>query len=255
MKFLVDPLLAYLLLQLAGLLFLRSRTSGRNRGMVHALMLATLLLGVTGTPRLARGLEASLGMPTRSDQDPAPALVVVLAGGYLRGKTLQEDILNAASEQRILEGVSVWRRLPEAQLVLSGAVKHDGRDNSRHSQLMAERAMAEGVPVSALLPEPRSRNTREHPVEVLRLSGVTSAVPVMVVTSSWHTRRAWREFCRHFRNVQAHGTPEFASGSGWRDLLPGAGTLSTNTVLLREWVGILWSNLTKGDLQCASNVR
>ena len=255
MKFLVEPFLAYFLLQVAGLLVVQRRTVGWSRRIIRTLLLVTLLLGVLAIPLLARGLEASLLMPQPSSGVYAPDFIVVLGGGYLRGKTVEEDILNTPSEQRVLEGIAVWRRFPEARLVLSGTVEHDGRSGNRLSQLMAEAAEARGVPVSALLPEPRSRNTREHPVEVLKLSGVTTAAPIAVVTSGRHTRRAWREFCRHFQYVQTYAVPEITSSSGWQEWILSAGALDTNTLLLREWVGILWSNLTEKGLQCEPDGR
>ena len=255
MKFLVDPLLVYLLLQVAGLLVVRRRIIGWSRGIVYALLLATLCLGVVATPLLSRGLKASLVMPPASGWTLTPDFIVVLGGGYGQGKTVEEDSLNAESEKRVVEGVAVWQRFPEARLVLSGAVEYNGRSDSRHSQLMAEAAEARGVPVSTLLPEPRSRNTREHPVEVLKLSGVTTASPIAVVTSGEHARRAWREFCRHFQHVRTYAVPEFQSSRDWQNSIPSASALSANTSLLREWVGILWSNLTEKGLQCEPDGR
>jgi len=239
MKFLVDPVLAYLLLQVAGLLVVRRRNIGRSRGIVHVLLLATLCLGVLATPLLGRGLKASLVMPPASGWALTPDFIVVLGGGYGQGKTVEEDSLNAESEQRVVEGVAVWQRFPEARLVLSGMIKYNGRSDNRHSQLMAEAAMARGVPASALLPEPRSRNTREHPLEVLKLPGVTEGAPIAVVTSGEHARRAWREFCRHFQHVRTNAPPEFQSSRDWQNSIPSAAALSANTSLLREWVGIL----------------
>ena len=90
MKFLVDPLLVYLLLQVAGLLIVRRRIIGWSRGIVYALLLATLCLGVVATPLLSRGLKASLVMPPASGWTLTPAFIVVLGGGYGQGKTVEE---------------------------------------------------------------------------------------------------------------------------------------------------------------------
>ena len=121
----------------------------------------------------------------------------MLGGGYDPGVIPDEDILSTESQRRVLHGVTLWRRYPDARLVLSGAMEYLGRRNlGRHAQLMAEVSVNQGVPASAVLLEPRSRNTREHPIEALTLPGVTSATPIAVVTSGWHMRRAQRDFYR-----------------------------------------------------------
>jgi uncharacterized SAM-binding protein YcdF (DUF218 family) len=106
---------------------------------------------------------------------------------------------------------------------------------------MAETARNLGVPSAALLLEPHSRNTREHPIEGLKVPGVSPSTPITVVTSPWHMRRALNEFCRYFEHVQ----PDAAAAMmhtrvGWQDFIPDADTLVFNTTLLREWVGMIW---------------
>ena len=245
MKSLVDPFLAYLLVQVAGLLVAQRRAVGQVRGMLGALLCVTLLLAIFSTPLLREGLEASLAVSSVSGDSRPPHFVVVLAGGYVPGITKDRDTLNPESRRRLLEGIEVWRRFPEAKLVLTGATEFQNRQSNRHAQLMGEAAMDEGVPVSAVLLEPRSRNTRAHPVEISALPGMTAATPITVVTTGWHMRRARREFCRYFQYVQAHAVPEIEDEGGLRHLIPGAGVLSTNTVLLREWVGIIWYTVTQ----------
>jgi uncharacterized SAM-binding protein YcdF (DUF218 family) len=248
MKFLVDPLLGYLVFQIAGVLVLQWGAAGRSRGILRALLVVTVLLAVFAIPLFARGLEASLVVPL-SSRPEAPAFIFVLGGGYLAGNTAEEDILNSESQRRVLQGVAVWRRFPEARLVLSGAIEQSGRDASRHAQLMADVAMSRGVPGSVVVLEPRSRNTRDHPVEALRLPGVTTDAPVALVTSTWHARRARREFCRYFQHVQTYAVAETTRTMGWRDSIPGADALADSTLFLREWMGILWSNLTESNGQ------
>lgn len=149
--------------------------------------------------------------------------------------------MSTENQRRVLHGVTLWRRYPDARLVLSGAMEYlDRRNLGRHAQLMAEVSVNQGVPAYAVLLEPRSRNTREHPIEALTLPGVTSATPIAVVTSGWHMRRAQREFYRYFQHVQTDPVPEPQCPVGWQDFIPDAGTLSDNTTLLREWVGMLW---------------
>ena len=119
--------------------------------------------------------------------------------------------------------------------------EYDGfREPDRLAQLMADAAMRRGAPTSAILLEPRSINTREHPIEALKLPGVTSTTPIAVVTSDWHIRRAKQEFRRYFQQVYNYPAPPLQGAPGVQSLIPSAESLGANTLLLREWVGILW---------------
>lgn len=242
MKFLVSPFSWYLVLQAAGLVVLLRRMSGRSRALLRVLLLLTVLVAAASTPVTRRALEASLSPRPMSDTTLAPAFIFVLGGGYLPGARPDQDVLVEESEQRVLRGVSLWRRYPAARLVFSGATyDYSGlREPDRLAQLMAEVALERGAPSLSVLLEPHSRNTREHPIQALALSGVTPVTPIAVVTSAWHMRRARREFCRYFQHVQAYPVPSDLQRTQWRDVLPDARTLDVNTTLLREWVGMLW---------------
>ena len=156
----------------------------------------------------------------------APAFIFVLGGGYSPGMIPDEDILVTESQRRVLHGVSLWRRYPDARLVFSGVAYEYAsiRKPDRLVQLMAGTARVRGVPASAVLLEPRSGNTREHPIEALTLPGVTAATPIAVVTSGWHMRRAQREFRRYFQHVRPYPVPSSLRPVAWQDLVPDAGS-------------------------------
>jgi len=89
----------------------------------------------------------------------------------------------------------------------------------------------EGWPTSAILLEPRSINTREHPIEALKLSGVTSTTPIAVVTSDWHIRRAEQEFRRYFQQVYNYPAPSLQGALGLQSLIPSADSLVPNVAV------------------------
>jgi uncharacterized SAM-binding protein YcdF (DUF218 family) len=241
MKFLVNPLFLGLLLQSIGLLILHRRVAGRGRVVVRALLVLMLLLATFSVPFMHRALEASLSPAPASDAAVSPTVIFVLGGGYVPGATPDEDRLVLESEARVVHGVSVWRRVRAARIVCSGAGGYEGiRTGDRLVQLMAESATRRGVPAANVSLEPRSRNTREHPIEALKLAGVTSSTPIGIVTSGWHMRRALREFRRRFQNVQPYPVPLVPQAIGWQDFIPDAEALDASTTLLREWVGLAW---------------
>jgi uncharacterized SAM-binding protein YcdF (DUF218 family) len=239
MKIIVSPFLWFLFLQVAGmLLLLRWGSVERSRTLILLLLMLTFLLTIISTPLSGNWLKNTLAIhPTENSTTP-PVVIFVLAGGHLPGATRDEDVLVAESQRRVLHAVGIWRCYPNAILVFSGT--QGMLRPERLTQLMAGVAMCRGVPRSSLLLEPRSTNTREHPIEALKLPGVTSTTPIGVVTSDWHIRRAEQEFRRYFQQVYTYPLSPLRGTQGLQSLMPTADSLDDNTTLLREWVGILW---------------
>jgi uncharacterized SAM-binding protein YcdF (DUF218 family) len=71
-------------------------------------------------------------------------------------------------------------------LVLSGG----GRQAIPEAEVMRELALARGVPVAALVIEPRSRTTLENATETAQLLAASGPVAVVLVTDSYHALRA-----------------------------------------------------------------
>ena len=240
MKLFVSPLEWYLLAVLIGLLVLRRSMDGGGRRIVNGLILLTLLIPLASTPLVGILLEGSLRVDRASVSGSTPEFIFVLSGGYTRGSSPRQDVLLTESAQRVRHAVNEWRSNTSSRLVFSGTTGSASRGGDRHAELMARAAANYGVPDSLLMLEPRSRNTREHPVEALRLPGVTPTTHVAVVTSGWHMRRTRREFCRHFERIDLYPVPPVERMGALRSLVPQAATLARNTTLLREWFGILW---------------
>ena len=87
-------------------------------------------------------------------------------------------------------------------------------------------------------------NTRQHAVQALKLEGVSRDMPIGVVSSSWHLRRAKLEFQRYFSLIHFHSLALSNEPAGVRDLIPDPDSLSNTTTYLREWVGLAWYYVT-----------
>lgn len=197
-------------------------------------------MAILSMPVISSWIEKSLIIPASNHSNVTPRFIFVLGGGYLTGVTPEEDILVTESIRRVLRGVAVWKQYPSAKLVFSGASNNVRRQPERHSQLMAALAKGHDVPAGAIIMEINSTNTATHPIEALKLSDLTSEMPIAVVTNAWHMRRAMREFCRHFENIMIVPVPSSFLSGQWHDWLPGAGGLDNSTTYIREWVGLLW---------------
>ena len=241
MKLLVSLWTWYLLLQVGGMLVVYRRARGGARLVAGCLLITTALIGLLSTPLAHEFFEAAITPSSISTSGVSPTIIFVLGGGYRAGGTPEEDVLNDESERRVAHAVSVWQRFRSAHLVMSGAAEDNipPRQATRLGQLMTAAARNRLVPPTALATESRSLNTREHPIEALALPGVTPSVPVGIVTSGWHMRRAQREFCRYFLQVQTYPVPPDLPQLRWPNFIPNAGSLDANTTLLRELVGSL----------------
>lgn len=239
MKFLINPFFYVLLLQSTLLFGLRRHIKNSGRAYLRASFFFTLLLMLMAMPLAGRLLLSSLTVP-KSPSSLEPQFIFVLGGSYVPGTMPAEDVLGFESQLRTLHAVELWRQHAMAKIVFAGKENFPLRNTDRGVQLMAELAVQRGVPAEKILLEANSRNTRAHPIEALTLAGVSAQTPITIVTSSWHTKRALQEFRRHFQNVQVDPVQETRSPLGWRDFLPNAHSLSTNTMLLYEWVGIFW---------------
>jgi uncharacterized SAM-binding protein YcdF (DUF218 family) len=239
MKIIVSPFLWFLFLQGAGLLLLlRWGSVERSRTLIMLLLVLTFLLTIISTPLSGNWLKNTLAVHSTENSTTPPVAIFVLAGDYLAGATSDEDVLGTESQRRVLHAVGIWRRYPDAILVFSGT--QGMLRPERLTQLMADVALCQGVPRSAILSEPRSTNTREHPIEALKLPGMTSTTSIGIVTSDWHIRRAEQEFRRYFQQVYTYPVSPLRGTQGLQSLMPTADSLDDNTTLIREWVGILW---------------
>jgi uncharacterized SAM-binding protein YcdF (DUF218 family) len=245
LKALVNPYFLFLLLQLAGWVILRYRcwaVMSRAGKSIWFLCGASLLgIAALSTPLVSRGLEHCLSGSFKDQGEGAPAYIFVLGGGYLPGTTLDQDVLVVDSSRRVLAAVAWWRKYPQAKLVFSGAEKGiRDRPRDRLARLMAETAMGQGVPESHVILESDSTNTREHPLEALRLPGITAETRIGLVTSGWHMRRALREFRRVFSIVEIRSVPLSNILAGAQVFVPDPDILGASTVYLQEVVGYLW---------------
>lgn len=138
-----------------------------------------------GAALLVRSAE-SRAPPTDACAVPAPASIVVLAGGFRHSPANHDDFgaLRETSLQRVFTGVALWRASSNARLVLSG-----GGGAIPEAVVMANLAISLGVTPNAIAIEDRSHTTWENAQYVAQLM---PAIPrrFWLVTSPMHLPRA-----------------------------------------------------------------
>jgi uncharacterized SAM-binding protein YcdF (DUF218 family) len=230
-KAFTEPLFLVIAISLISLGFGLRRA--RPRKPVALVMLLLIVLWLLSTRIVALALMRSLLVDERSNVSPA---VIVVAGA---GST--PEGLSSTTEYRVESAVHWWRRHPSALLVMAGADTLPDGISPDTALLMRSEAIRRGVPARQVVVDERSRDTREHAIELSKRPGLTRDTPVGVVTSDWHMRRALAAFRRHFKTVVPYVDEESYSerlivGS----FLPEAKSLVVSTAMLHEWIGLAW---------------
>jgi uncharacterized SAM-binding protein YcdF (DUF218 family) len=228
------------------LLFALRRAAGSARKLVALALVIAAMLWLLSTPLVAAALARSL-LIAPEPETAAPEVIVVASGGGIHGSDPEYDVPSYSSNARLIAGVQWWRQHPTARFIIAGVDSWPGGRSTRTIEVMRALAMQRGVPASAIELESWSTSTREHPLGLLKLRGITRDTRVGLVTSAWHMRRASREFRLHFRNVILHPVPARGGSYGFflNTFLPDATSLDSSTLALHEWIGSAWYALSR----------
>jgi uncharacterized SAM-binding protein YcdF (DUF218 family) len=242
MRSLVDPVWI-LLLVLTSTIFVKVESSRLNRviKLLTRVSISILVFLSTGVATLI--FDQILATETSPNSDWSPEFIFVLGGGYEVGDNEAQDFLGTESIRRVNSASKLWQKYPQAKVVFSGNQPgtEDDREPTRHGELAAKHAISLGLNESRIIIESVSLNTRQHPIEALKLSGVKRESKIALVTSDFHLRRATGEFKKHFANVESFGTGDAASGLSWLDFVPLATHLDENAYRIKEFAGIIIS--------------
>lgn len=162
---------------------------------------------------------------------------IVVLGGATRGDTHLSSMadLNAQAD-RLTRAVALYKAGKAPLVLLSGGSPEGARPEADQ---MAEYLVLMGVPVTALLKERQSRDTRENALYSAQLLLSRDERKILLVTSAFHLRRAVPLFeqaglevvpvpADFQRMVAEPGVPRW---------LPTVDDLARSTYAIREYVG------------------
>ncbi len=235
---LLAPLTWVLLFLALGLLVRRRRARLSGGLQVGALLLlyAFSIEPVAGS--LMRLSEA--GAVATYRPDVVYDAVIVLGGGLDPGASERtgRPEYNAAPE-RILRGFELLREGRARQLLISGGSLDPRPEAVIEADVLSRQLQAWGIEPGRIVPEGRSRNTRENAVESEKLVRAHGWKTLLLVTSAAHMPRARGCYEAVGLRVDTLPVDVRASAVPWRlgSWLPRSGALHQSTEVLRELAG------------------
>ena len=245
MRSLIDPLWL-LIAVLVVAIFVNFKNLQINRAVKLLSRVSIAFLVFLSTGVATSIFDKILATKTSPKADWSPEFIFVLGGGYEVGATPPEDFLGTESTRRVNAASILWRKYPNALVVFSGGQPgtENERASTRHGELSSEHAVSLGLAESRIIIESGSLNTREHPTEALKLSGVSPESKIAIVTSDFHLRRTVREFHRYFSDVSSFGTEDQGFSLSLFSFVPFTASLDDNTYRIKEFIGIIVYQLT-----------
>lgn len=184
---LLSPYVVVFILFTCALLWLLIR--GGTRAVLISLLLVWVASLIFSTGWLAQIISNRLERqyPVVTTINPNIHWVVVLGGGTLKGVSAPVNyLLTPTSILRLLEGVRLYRRLPNSKLLLSGG--NEARDATTSTATnMGKLAALFDIPEKSLVLEPKTINTAE---EVIAIKKRVHENAFYLVTSAIHMPRA-----------------------------------------------------------------
>jgi len=239
------PLGISLVLLFAGII-MQGRHGRARRGLLLVLIAAVwlLLLSLPLTAYLLmHALETEAGpyADPRILQQEGVRYIVVLSASWVTGDLSPAD-RQGNTIFRVLEGVRLWKNLPESKLVLSGG-SMPGR--ASQAEAMIAFPVELGVPREALVVDTGAWDTEDE----ARIFGkIVGKQPFGLVTSAWHMPRAIRFF--QSRGLNPVACPcEFRTNVPpvWYSWFwPSADSLLMSTQAIHEYIGRVWQSLKLG---------
>ncbi|AFY90309.1 protein of unknown function DUF218 [Chroococcidiopsis thermalis PCC 7203] len=223
----------------------------KTRGAAIAIALALIILLVGGNSWAARSFAQSLEWQHLPLNTVPTADAIVVLGGVTRTSTPPRPTVEVTEGgDRLLYAAYLYQQSKAPVIILSGGrIEWYGNDSAEATDMSALLKNM-GVPESAIVQEPNSRNTYENAVNVRQILTQRGIRQILLVTSAMHMPRSLSIFKRlgiaaipaptDFQ-VSTQEFQELASSPEAKllSLLPDASSLFLFTQTLKEYIGIV----------------
>ena len=216
---------------------------GRRKGSAAFLVSALLVLWVSSMPIVADSLYGKLEQdfpPVALADIPVSGCIVLLGGVVEPALYPRLDVEMKEAIDRVYKAAQLYRAGKAAVLIVAGGNQPWSPSAQPEAESIQVLLVEWGVPVSAIVLDGASRNTRENAVNSRVLLEKLDCNRPLLVTSAAHMARSVAAF-------EQVGIDVFAVSTDVRvirnprvtvfDFLPDAGALLMTTDAVREWLG------------------
>lgn len=227
-----------ILLVLGWLLLFKKQRAGRKLIGIGLIMI--FLFGLSPLSNFMMGL---LENRIRAGKIPEKIDgIIVLAGMVDMGSSRGELIELTDQADRIVQGIILSKKHPEARLIItggSGSLKQS--ENLREADYLEKLAVLLGISMNRLLVERNSRNTHEHAVAMAKMLPDKNGRWVLI-TSAFHMPRSLGCFKREGINVIPYPVDyktKLDNSLSLTSFLPTLGNIGSFNVAFHEWTGLI----------------
>ncbi len=225
----------------------------RQKAATRLWAIATLLLTIGALSGLTYGKRRAheyryepLRIEASDELVASPSTIVVLGAGFNADEFLPPNSrVSSAYMARLVEGVRIYRQLPESQLVISVAGKATAQDKRQFVDAMVEILQLDPARVR-MISDAESTDDEVKLARPLHQGG-----PILLVTSAGHMPRAMEIFRSSDLSVRAaptdYGFTRSASPNDkpWQRWLPSLDGLGSNAQFNYETVAKLASRIKR----------
>ena len=239
--FLVSPTSLSLLLMMVGLFFLwvgQKQKFGKilvTCGCFYLLLGSLPFFSDLFLQRVERCYAPRAINDSGTDEVSDAKYIVVLAGGHVLDKALPiTSQFTYEGLVRLIEGIRLYRRFPEARLILSGG---SGNDPVSSAELMKDLCVALGISQKKFILETKSKSTFD---QARSIQSIVHEAPFLLVTSASHMYRSMALFKKMGMNPIAAPTGHVMKYYKKKiSLFPSALNLRKTDILFYEILGLI----------------
>lgn len=243
------PLPLSLLVSFTGLyiLWFTARQKSGKILVSTGLIMLTLFSYSAVADRLLKPLERQYNpletqsVSTIPETESGIRFIVVLGGGHITDPELPSiSQISSHSLVRLVEGIRIHRRHPEAKLLLSGG---NVFDPVPEAVTMARVAEEMGVSENDIMLETRSKDTKD---QAQFIKSIVGGERFILVTSASHMPRSMAMFRKLGMNPVPSSTGHRVKGRHGitpYSFFPSLGNLEKSETAIYEYLGLTWSKI------------
>lgn len=240
---LLSPLTICIILLVSGLFLLFIKKRQRTGKFIVSLGVVFLLLMSYNTiPDMALGALEHKFQPLKINESLSDVRwIAVLGGGHISDKNLPAaSRLSNESLARLVEGITIHKKLPQSRMILSGGKVYASVSESKS---MADLAIELGIGKNGIVEESAGLDTEDQAVLIKKIVGKDRFI---LVTSAYHMPRATAIFQKQGMNPVPAPSGHRVKNKETMDpfmFFPDSGRIEKMELAVHEYLGLLWDKI------------